>query len=160
MRQPDGILAGMVAQFGWSAYESASDPHVFTLPPTTLGAIAADLQKRTGARLIRVVGDPKLRVTGVALYPGASGEEKQIKALQQDSVQLLVAGEAREWETVPYVQDAAAEGRPKALILLGHEVSEEAGMQECARWLRTLFPGTPVAFIPAGEPFHSPQQTR
>jgi putative NIF3 family GTP cyclohydrolase 1 type 2 len=160
MRQPDGILVGMVAQFGWGAYESASDPHVFTLPATTVGAIATELQKRTGARLIRIVGNAKLRVTGVALYPGASGVDKQIKALEQDNVQLLVAGEAREWETVPYVQDAAAEGRSKALILLGHEVSEEAGMQECARWLRTLFPKLPVAFIPAGEPFQLPQQAR
>jgi putative NIF3 family GTP cyclohydrolase 1 type 2 len=157
MRQPDGILAGVVAQFGWAAYQSAADPHSFTLPATTLGAIAADLQKRTGARAIRVVGNPELRVTGVALYPGASGEEKQIKALEQDNVQLLVAGEAREWETVPYVQDAAAEGRAKALILLGHEVSEEAGMEECAKWLRTLLPNLPVTFIPAGEPFHRPQ---
>jgi putative NIF3 family GTP cyclohydrolase 1 type 2 len=160
LRQPDGILAGMVAQFGWGAYENASDPHVFTLPATSVGAIAADLQKRTGARLIRIVGNSALRVSGVALYPGASGEDKQIKALEQDNVQLLVAGEAREWETVPYVQDAAGEGRSKALILLGHEVSEEAGMQECARWLRTLFPKLPVNFISAGEPFQSPQQAR
>jgi putative NIF3 family GTP cyclohydrolase 1 type 2 len=110
--------------------------------------------------LIRIVGDSELRVTGVALYPGASGEDKQIRALEQDNVHLLVAGEAQEWETVPYVQDAAGEGRSKALILLGHEVSEEAGMQECARWLRTLFPKLPATFIPAGEPFHSPQQAR
>jgi putative NIF3 family GTP cyclohydrolase 1 type 2 len=160
LRQPDGILAGVVAQFGWEAYEGASDPHVFTLPATTVGAIAADLQKRTGARLIRIVGNSELRASGVALYPGASGEDKQIKALEQDNVQLLVAGEAREWETVPYVQDAAGEGRSKALILLGHEVSEEAGMQECARWLRTLFPKLPVNFISAGEPFHLPQPVR
>jgi putative NIF3 family GTP cyclohydrolase 1 type 2 len=160
MRQPDGILTGMMAQFGWGAYQSTADPHLFTMPATTVGAIAADLEKRTGARLIRIVGDPKLRVTGVELYPGASGEEKQIAALQHDNVQLLVAGEAREWETVPYVQDAAAEGRSKALILLGHEVSEEAGMQECAHWLQTLFPKMPIKFIPAGEPFHSPRQPR
>ena len=160
LRQPDGILAGVVAQFGWEAYEGASDPHVFTLPATTVGAIAADLQKRTGARVIRIVGNSELRASGVALYPGASGEDKQIKALEQDNVQLLVAGEAREWETVPYVQDAAGEGRSKALILLGHEVSEEAGMQECARWLRTLFPKLPVNFISAGEPFHLPQPVR
>jgi putative NIF3 family GTP cyclohydrolase 1 type 2 len=160
MRQPDGILTGVVAQFGWGAYQSAAEQHVFMLPATTVGAIAADLQKRTGAQLIRIVGNPNLRVTGVALYPGASGEDMQISALQRDDVELLVAGEAREWETVPYVQDAAGEGRPKALILLGHEVSEEAGMQECARWLRTLFPKLPVTFIPAGEPFQSPQGAR
>jgi len=96
-----------------------------------------------------------MKASGVALFPGASGAAKQINALQQNDFQLLVAGEATEWETVPYVQDAAAEGRHKALILVGHEVSEEAGMEECARWMRTTLPGMPVEFIPAGEPFHT-----
>ena len=160
LRQPDGVLTGVVAQFGWERFQNPSQPHLFTLPPTTVGAIASELQRRTGARAIRIVGDPQMPVTGVALYPGASGEEKQIRALQQDGVQLLVAGEAREWETVPYVQDAVQEGRQKALILLGHEVSEEAGMQECARWLRTLFPKIPVSFIPTGEPFQLPLKIR
>jgi putative NIF3 family GTP cyclohydrolase 1 type 2 len=155
MRQPDGILAGVVDQFGWKGYQNGTDPHLFTLPATTVGEVAASLQARTGAHAIRIVGDPGLRVTRVALFPGASGTEKQIKALEDDRVELLVAGEAREWETVPYVQDAAAEGRHKALILLGHEISEEAGMDACAHWLRTLFPGMPVSFIPAGEPFRT-----
>lgn len=155
LRQPDGILAGMVGQFGWKSYQNSTDPHLFTLPPSTVGQIAASLQARTGARAIRIVGDPAMPVTEVALFPGASGAEKQIKALEQNNVQLLIAGEAREWETVPYVQDAAAEGRGKALILLGHEVSEEAGMDECTRWIRTLFPGMPVTFVPAGEPFQT-----
>jgi putative NIF3 family GTP cyclohydrolase 1 type 2 len=153
LRQPDGILAGIVDQFGWKAYQSKTNPHMFTLPATTVGQVAASLQARTGARAIRIVGDPAMRVTQVALLPGAAGSDKQINALEQDDVELLIAGESREWETVPYVQDAAAEGRHKALILLGHVVSEEAGMDECARWLRTIFPGMPVAFIPANEPF-------
>ena len=155
LRQPDGILVGMVDQFGWKQYQSKTNPHLFTLPPTTVGQVAASLQARTGARAIRIVGDPAMPVTEVELLPGAAGSDKQIKALQQDDVELLVAGESREWETVPYVQDAAAEGRHKALILLGHEVSEEAGMVECARWLRTIFPGLPIAFIPASEPFQT-----
>lgn len=155
LRQPDGILAGMVDQFGWRAYQSSTDPHHFTLPATTVAKVAASLQARTGDRAIRIVGDPAMPITEVALLPGASGSDKQITSLEQDNVQLLVAGEAREWETVPYVVDAAAEGRHKALILLGHEISEEAGMDECARWVRTLFPAMPVAFIPAGEPFHT-----
>jgi putative NIF3 family GTP cyclohydrolase 1 type 2 len=153
LRQPDGILVGMVEQFGWKPYQGKTNPHLFTLPPTTVGQVAASLQARTGARAIRIVGDSAMPVTQIALLPGASGSDKQIKALQQDDVELLVVGEAREWETVPYVQDGAAEGRHKALILLGHEVSEEAGMDECARWLRTIFPGTPIAFIPTNEPF-------
>ena len=157
MRQPDGILAGMVNQFGWKAYQGGTNPHWFKLPPSTVGQIAASLQARTGARVIRIVGDPAMSVTEVALLPGAAGSDMQIKALEQDNVQLLVVGESREWETVPYVQDAAAEGRQKALILLGHEISEEAGMDECARWLRTLLPGMPVSFVPTSEPFHTVQ---
>jgi putative NIF3 family GTP cyclohydrolase 1 type 2 len=154
LREPDGVLAGMVERFGWNAYQNSADPHLFTFPPTTVEQIATRLQASTKARTIRIVGDPAMKVTGIALLPGASGSEKQIKALEQEDVQLLVAGEAREWETVPYVQDAAAEGRRKALILLGHEISEDAGMEECARWIRTIFPGLPVEFIPAGEPFN------
>jgi putative NIF3 family GTP cyclohydrolase 1 type 2 len=155
LRQPDGILVGMVDQFGWKKYQNSTNHNLFTLPTTTVGQIAASLQKSTGARAIRIVGDPSMPVTQIALMPGAAGADRQIKTLEQDDVQLLVAGESREWETVPYIVDAAAEGRHKALILLGHVVSEEAGMDECARWLRTVFPGMPIQFIPAGEPFHT-----
>ena len=154
LREPDGILAGVVDQFGWRQYQDPADPHRFTLPRASVAHIAASLRGKTGAVAIRMVGDPGLEVSRVALLPGASGREKQIKALEENGVELLVAGEAAEWETVPYVEDAAAEGRHKALILLGHEVSEEAGMEACAHWLRTLFPALPVHFIPAGEPFH------
>ena len=159
MRQPDGVLAGMIEQFGWKKYQNSADPDLFTFPQTTVGKIAEALQKSTGARAIRIVGDPAMTVTQIALMPGASGSDEQIKVLEQSNVQLVVAGESREWETVPYVVDAAAEGRQKALILLGHEVSEEAGMDECARWLRTVFPEMPIQFISAGEPFHAVERT-
>ena len=44
---------------------------------------------------------------------------------------MLVAGETREWETVEFTRDAVAAGKRKALILLGHANSEEAGMKYC-----------------------------
>ena len=154
-RKPDGIIEGFTQAVGWEKYRRPYEQNIFTLPPTTVGQLAADLQAKLNSRVIRVVGDPLLRVTDVAYLPGASGEDKEIKELQRDDVQVLVAGEAREWETVEYVHDAAAEGRAKALILLGHEVSEEPGMEYCARWLRGLFPHIPVTFIPAGEPFQN-----
>ena len=156
LRQPDGILEGVIEEFGWKAYQSSSDPHLFTLPPTTVAQLAAALRAKAGSRLIRVVGDPAMPVTHVALLPGASGLEKQVKTLERDDVQVLVAGEAAEWETVEYARDAAAQGRHKALILLGHEVSEEAGMQYCAQWLKGILPGMPIEFIKAGEPFWAP----
>lgn len=159
LRQPDGILEGIVNEFGWKPYQSTADPHLFTIPQTTVAGLAAALRAKAGSRIIRVVGDPEMSVTHVALLPGASGLSRQVKMLEREDVQVLVAGEASEWETVEYARDAAAQGRHKALILLGHEVSEEAGMVYCAQWLKSVLPGVPVEYIRAGEPFWMPGST-
>jgi putative NIF3 family GTP cyclohydrolase 1 type 2 len=156
LRHPDGILEGMMTELGWKQYQSSADPHLFTLPSSTVAQLAQSLQAKTGAHAVRIVGDPKMRVTQVALLPGASGLMRQAAMLQRADVQVLVAGESREWETVEYAQDAAAEGRHKALILLGHEPSEEAGMRYCAEWLKSVLPGIPIQFISAGDPFERP----
>jgi putative NIF3 family GTP cyclohydrolase 1 type 2 len=71
----------------------------------------------------------------------------------RDDIDVVVCGETPEWETCEYVRDSAAAGRKKALIVLGHCDSEEAGMEYLAEWLRPLFPGVPVHFVPAGNPF-------
>jgi putative NIF3 family GTP cyclohydrolase 1 type 2 len=157
LRHPDGILEGMVEEFGWKPYQNDTDPHLFTLPPIAVVQLAAMLRAKTGSRSLRIVGDTNMTVTHVALLPGASGLVKQVKMLERDDVQALVAGESAEWEGVEYAQDAAAEGRHKVLILLGHEISEEAGMQYCAQWLKGIFPTMPVEFIKTGEPFQTPE---
>ena len=41
----------------------------------------------------------------------------------------------------------------KAMIVLGHAASEEAGMAFFARWLAPKLPGVPVHFVPAGSAF-------
>jgi putative NIF3 family GTP cyclohydrolase 1 type 2 len=156
-RRPDGIAEGFVDQLGWKKYEnpgSAGDAgFFFTLPPTTVKSLAADLKRKLHAGVVRVVGDPNLTVTKIAYAPGAAGEATQVKALERDDVEVLLVGEIPEWETILYVRDAAQQGRKKALILLGHVTSEESGMDYCAKWLRTIFPGMRVDFIPAGEPY-------
>ena len=159
LRNPDGILEGVINEFGWKPYQSSSDQHLFTLPQTTVAQLAATLRKKTNARIIRVIGDPDMSVTHIALLPGAAGLTRQVKLLERDDVQVLVAGEASEWETVEYARDAAAQGRHKALILLGHETSEEAGMRYCAEWLKNVLPGVPVEYIRAGEPYWMPEST-
>jgi putative NIF3 family GTP cyclohydrolase 1 type 2 len=162
LRVPDGIGEGFIAAVGWQQYQHPNDPFFFTLPPTTVDQLAQDLQQRLHTRIVRVIGDPHLRVTGVAYCAGASGEEEHIEALEHDDVQVLVAGESSEWEAVEYVHDAQQQHRPKALILLGHNTSEEDGMDTAAIWLRTVFPGLPVEHVRSGEPYwlpgHPPQQ--
>jgi hypothetical protein len=67
-----------------------------------------------------------------------------------------VIGEAHEWEIVEYAADATTANAGKALIVIGHIPSEQAGMDECARWLKTFVTEVPVAFVPAKQPFWLP----
>jgi putative NIF3 family GTP cyclohydrolase 1 type 2 len=147
------IYTGMIEKFGWAKYRQPGDESVFALPPTTVGQLAVDLRKKFGSNGIRVVGDLKMKATKVAFSAGAPSAMSQIRILQRDDVEVLVAGETREWETVEYARDASAEGRHKALIVLGHALTEEAGMDTVARWLKGFITTVPVEFIPAGQPF-------
>jgi putative NIF3 family GTP cyclohydrolase 1 type 2 len=67
--------------------------------------------------------------------------------LRNLGVEVLIGGEAPEWETYLYANDAAAQGKSKAVIFLGHIKSEEAGMEYCAKWLKGFVSGVPIVFI-------------
>jgi len=155
-RKPDGILVGMVHELGWENFQHADFPYGFTLPETTLAKLAADVAKRLDAPALRVVGNPEMKVTKAALSPGSAGFVRETHALERNDVEVLLVGETREWETVEYAADADAEGKRKALIVIGHIPSEQAGMQECARWLRTFVANVPIEFVPAKQPFWLP----
>ncbi len=152
---PDGILTGMVEELGLKDMQvGGTNSHHFTFPqPMSVLALATLLEKRTGATAVRVVGDPQMPVTHMTLLPGAAGLNRQVEAIEDPGTEVEVIGEATEWEAIPYVRDAQAQGRRKALILLGHNASEEAGMQYCAEWLKGVLPGLRIDYLPAGEAF-------
>ena len=155
-QRPDFTYVGSARELGLDAkYETAPGSHRFTLPETTLGALAATLQQRIGARALRVVGDPNARVSRVQLGVGYA-----TPALNAD-VDVVISGEQQEvdgaLDAPEYALDAAALGIPKGWIMLGHAVSEEAGMLEMAQWIRSFVPEVPVQLVKAGEPFWTPQ---
>ncbi len=158
LRTPDGILAGMVKWLGWEKFQSGENPHLFTVPEITLEKLAADVAKRLDTAVLRVVGNPAMKVTKLALSPGSAGFERETHALEMENVEVLLVGETREWETVEYAADAVTEGRRKALIVIGHVPSEQAGMEECARWLKTFVKDVPGAFVPTKQPFWKLEQ--
>jgi len=153
MRKPDGIEAGMVHALGWERFQRPDNQYLFVMPETTLSELARQVAKKLDASVLRVVGQPEMKVTKVALSPGAAGSEREIQALERDDVQLLLVGETREWETVEYAADAVSQGRNKALIVIGHIPSEQAGMEECTRWLKGFLKGVAIEFVPAKQPF-------
>jgi putative NIF3 family GTP cyclohydrolase 1 type 2 len=156
MRRPDGVMEGVLQSLGWQKYYDART-NVAKLPETTVERLASEVQKKLGAKILRVVGPKDMKVTSVALQPGAGGPLGHRRALQRDDVEVLLIGEVPEWETIEYVADAAAQGKRKALLLVGHIPSEQPGMENCAAWLKTFIKDVPVSFVPAIEPFWAPR---
>ncbi len=157
-RQPDGIEAGNVRALGWEKYQDPANQYLFRIPETTVEKLAEELRMKLHAAVPRIAGDRNMKVTRVAFSPGSAGSRRETGALEMPDLQVLIAGETHEWETVEYVTDAYTEGRAKALILLGHVPSEQAGMEECARWLRTFLTGVPVEFVPAADLWAAPKK--
>lgn len=146
--RPDPLVAGSARMLGWTQYASPTEPRIYVVPPTTLRVLATDIARRLNARAIRVVGDPDMKVSRIALGPGYG-----VPPLTP-AVDVSVGGEASEsGGNAEYVIDAAAVGQAKGLVLLGHMMSEDFGMQEVAEWLRTFLLEVPIDWVPAGEPF-------
>jgi putative NIF3 family GTP cyclohydrolase 1 type 2 len=158
-RKPDGIEAGNVHALGWEKYQDPTNQYLFAIPETTVAKLAEELRVKLHAAVPRIAGDREMKVTRVAFSPGSAGFHRETGALEMPDVQVLIAGETHEWETVEYVTDARTEGRAKALILLGHIASEQAGMEECARWLRTFITSVPIEFVPAADMWAAPSSS-
>jgi putative NIF3 family GTP cyclohydrolase 1 type 2 len=153
MRKPDGIEEGTVKALGWEKFQKADNQYLFVLPETTLKALTEEVAKKLNSPVVRVVGEPGMKVTKVGLSPGAAGAGREFRALGSDDVEVLLVGETREWETVEYAADAVTQGRKKALVVIGHIPSEQEGMVECTEWLKGFVKGVPVEFVGAKVPF-------
>ncbi|HTV00616.1 MAG TPA: Nif3-like dinuclear metal center hexameric protein [Luteitalea sp.] len=151
---PDGIATGMARALGWQRYAIDGQRNQFALPATTLGALVKTMEGSLKVQSMRVVGNPQLPVRRVAASWGyASLMPRLIETAAQPGIDVIIVGETREWELVEYVQDQIASGLPKALIMINHVVSEQAGMSYCAEWLKPFLSEVPVDFIAADEPF-------
>jgi len=160
MGNEDLIYAGLLETLGWKKYlnKNIPQPHCYTIPETTVSALVDFFKKTLGMTVIQVVGNPeiKCRRVGILVGGGSLGlgkEEMPAKLMHDEQLEVIVCGEITEWTLSAYVRDAAALGLNKALIIVGHERSEEPGMKALANRLQPLVGKTPVRFIDAEEPF-------
>jgi putative NIF3 family GTP cyclohydrolase 1 type 2 len=156
VQRPDFTYVGSARAIGLDpAHEDPAGSHRFVIPDTTLAALAAGVQKRTGARALRVVGDPKARVSRIRLGVGYASPP-----VNAPDIDVLISGEQQEsdgtFDSQPYVMDAVSAGVVKGIILLGHTISEEAGMLEMAQWIKGFVPEIPVELVKGGEPLWGP----
>jgi len=155
--RPDGVAFGMARELGWEQHRVPDNQREFTFDGVPLARLADQIRERLGARSIRVVGDPGMRVGRVAASWGYYTFSPTNLVMARPEIDVFLVGETREWETVEYVQDMIASGRKKGLIVIGHIASEQAGMKYCAEWLKGFVSDVPVDFIPAAEPFWTPR---
>ncbi|WP_128545238.1 Nif3-like dinuclear metal center hexameric protein [Larkinella soli] len=151
--RPDGITSGMMAALGWEKYVDPANPLLLNLPATPLHQIIAHAKSKLGIKMVRVVGDRSQVCRRVLLLPGAPGGRNQISAIQKVRPDAVLCGEVSEWETPEYIRDARQEGQKVSLVVLGHIMSEAAGMEWLVSWLQPKVPGVKVRYIASGNPF-------
>lgn len=158
-RKPaDGIAFGMRQELGWEKYLDAENPRALNFPDITLAKLTRELQTKLGSRTIRVLGDPNLVIKRAIASWGNCSLMPGVHFISQPDVDVLIIGETHEWELVEYVQDMISSGQKKALIVIGHVLSEQSGMKFCAEWLKGFIKEVPIEFIAAAEPFWLPEK--
>ena len=151
MLRPDPLVVGSARALGLTPFAQPDNPRFYTIQPTPLRVLVADMQRRLGGRAMRVVGDPETVIRRIVLGPGSG---VPVLASTPEPFDLSIGGETAEsGGNAEYILDAAAIGQRRAMILLGHMLSEDFGMQEVANWIRPIVAGVEVEWIAAGEPF-------
>lgn len=153
--RPDGIETGMVTKLGWGNYLEKGTTNKFLLPETTLQELLKNLKQVFPKNAFYVIGDPDMKIARVRLAAGAPGSATHIRLLEDNNTDVILAGEAQQWETYEYTRDAVDQGRKKAIIFLGHINSEDAGMDYCAQWLKGFIKNIPINYIESGSSFWS-----
>ena len=154
--KPDGVRMGVLQALGWDKYYNANDPSLVELPaPIPLSQLLTHCKKGLGIGKLKFIGDPTQDCKRIVLSPGAPGGRQQITNIQKYQPDCFITGELNEWETSEYVRDARIQGRKLSLIVLGHSVSEEPGMEWLVPVLKQKAPGIPVTHLPSGDPFNT-----
>lgn len=155
LRTPDPFAQGLTDALGWGKYRASNDQQRVTVPAVTLDALVADVKSKLNARGgMRIIGNPQARVQKIGVLPGSVPIQAALTLLPQ--VDLIIAGEVREWESAEYARDTVTAGLDKGLILIGRTLSEDTGMKVCAQWLETIVSDVPCRWMPVGDPYWRP----
>jgi putative NIF3 family GTP cyclohydrolase 1 type 2 len=154
-RKENDMVAGLAGALGWQAYRVKSDDDLYNIPPATAEATVAQIRGKLNLRAgLRVVGDRNATIRRVLLFPGSMTPATMWQRYSE--VDMIVAGEVREWENTHYAADMFTAGEKRALVTTGRVVSEEPGMRLCAEWLKTVVKEVPASWIAVGDPYWRP----
>jgi putative NIF3 family GTP cyclohydrolase 1 type 2 len=150
--RPDGITYGVLKRANWLQFNKNAEK-TFTIPVSSLKQIVEHLKKSLNIDHVRVIGDLSANIEKISLLPGAWGGQNQISTTEKEKPDLVIVGEVHEWEMAEYIRDARLLGSKTSLIVLGHSVSEEPGMEWLLEWLQPKLEGIKVTHIASNNPF-------
>ena len=151
--KPDGVRMGVLQALGWDKLYTPNEPPLITLPnPIPLDHLITQLKKDLHIEKLKYIGDLSQPCTKIVLSPGAAGGRGQIGLIQHFQPDCLICGELNEWETSEYVRDLRY-SKKISLVVLGHAVSEEPGMEWLVPVLKQKAPGIQVTHLPSGDAF-------
>lgn len=119
---------------------------VFDIQGETAGAVAqrvADAVRPVGQEGVELLGDPRARVTRLALGTGAITPFTRFVERYGADMAICTDDGFTYWRKGGVALDL---GIP--LVVVNHAVSELPGMESLASYLREQFPATPVTYIP------------
>ncbi|MDE3195890.1 MAG: Nif3-like dinuclear metal center hexameric protein [Acidobacteriota bacterium] len=146
------MLEGLADSLGWSKHRVKAGDALYEIPAAsaeqTVAAIRSKLNLRGG---LRAVGDRKAQVRRVLLHPGPM--TPAIMWARYTEVDMVVAGEVREWENTHYAADIFTAGQKRNLVTVGRVMSEDPGMRLFAESLKSVVKEAPATFIAAGDAY-------
>ena len=160
MAPTDRIYDGLLKEIGWEdkVIKNQMSHYSYEIAETTLADLAGFFKGKFSMPVVRIVGDPSMKCKRVGILAGGGSlglgrEQMPMELINELNLDVVICGEITEWTLCSYVNDAQMLGINKAILILGHERTEEWGMKHMAQWLKPLVGGIPVTFIDAKEPF-------
>lgn len=162
----DGIYRGFEKELDWGKYfmvpeegsEFARFGGCYEIPEVTLRELCEFYKSKLHMNGVRIVGDPEMKVHRVGVLVGGGSQGlgnpfNPLKVMEARDLQVIVCGEIMELLTAPYIKEMNLLGYDRAMLILGHERSEEAGMKYLGEWMAPFLQGAPVTFIDSKDPF-------
>ena len=128
--KPDMIYTGMLKKMRWEEYAHEGDQKILDIPEMAVSEIAEHMKSCLSIERMRFVGDEGLLCRRVGFLLGAyslcltmgPGMEESVSIwMEENQVDLLLAGEMLEWTSCAYIKDAKALGENHGLLVLRHE---------------------------------------
>lgn len=111
--------------------------------------LAKLMEERLGIKHIRICGVRDVPCTKISACFGTPGGV--FDELRDDDIEIVLTGEACEWQLGEYARDAAALGQKKALLIMGHIGSERDGMKYLTKLLSEKYDKLSFKYIDCKE---------